>query len=206
VAFLWPRDQGPFGTRGSLTTPPRAAQPRKISSARRSRATLRRELVRRQDTGIPAQQTQRSPDAARPVGSVEPSGVDGCRGQPRAGHWLHPGKIRLRLSARPGRPPSRPRNRPRATGKSASAAAFAPDAATSWACAMSRTCVRTVGRASDGTRTNRCLGAMGSSRSPVKWLGHAESRARELATRIAPWSYAWPRGSPRGGSGRYRSN
>jgi hypothetical protein len=65
-------------TRGSLTTPTCALHPRKTSPARRSRATLRRELARRQDIDRPALQKQRSLDAARPAGSAKPSGEGGC--------------------------------------------------------------------------------------------------------------------------------
>jgi hypothetical protein len=116
-------EPGPFSTSGSLRNPSRTERPRKISSAGGSRATLRRELARRQDIGIPAQHQQQPPDAAHPDDSVEPSGADahpcGHRDDHRNPRW----RLQAAWCALPGRPPSRRRSRPRATGTSAPAAA-----------------------------------------------------------------------------------
>lgn len=147
--------RGLFGTRGSLTTPPCAEPPRKISQAGRSRATLRRKLAHPQDTNTLAHERRPLPDVAPPAGFAEPSGGDDEHYRPSP-----PGQTRSRTpqtrQARPDRPPSRPRNRPRATGTSEPNATPSGAAGGASVCSMNRTCVRTVGGPSDGTDANTC--------------------------------------------------
>jgi hypothetical protein len=169
-----------YVTRGSLTTPTCALHPRKISPARRSRATLRRELAHRQDIDRSAPRTQRSPDAAHPAGSAKPSGVDECPRWMLAGDQTSPRWILGTLGARPGRPPSRRRNRPRATGTSAPAESSSRDAAALRACVMNRTCVRRIGRPADGTCTNRCLCVQCAAAGLAKWLKQTDCSASRL--------------------------
>ena len=160
-----------------MKTPPRAAYPRKLSPARRNRATLRRELARRQDTGTPVHETQRSPGAAHPADSVVPSDGDEHLRRSRAGHRSLP---RLNRSTRPGRPPSRRNSHPRAAGTSALAVAFLRDAAALRICVMNRTCVRTIGALADGIDANRCTCACSGCCSSRKWLVHARSSDRAV--------------------------
>jgi hypothetical protein len=118
----WPTPEpGPFGTKDSVRNPPCAEHPHKISPARRSRATLRRELAHRQDTNTPAHAAPQPQDASRPTGCATASCADALPAPSRRRSTLHRyGAIR---QARPGRPPSRRRSRPRAARTSGSNAA-----------------------------------------------------------------------------------
>ncbi len=166
----------PFVTGGFLTTPPRAHHPRKIAPARGNRATLRRELARRQDTGTPVPPPPLFPGAAHRAGSAIPSCADAPARHPPHGY---PSRSRRSRSApatrcaRLARPPSREHHRPQATRMRAPAAASAPAAAALRVCAMNRTCVRTVAPPSDSTEANRCLCAYRCVLTALKWLGYA---------------------------------
>ena len=192
-----------YVTRGSLTTPTCALHPRKTYPARGSRATLRRELARRQGIDRPAQQTQRSPDAVHRDDSSEPFDADAQPCGDGIGHRRSPPMNigETRWSTRPGRPPSRRRNRPRATGKSGPAATSSQDAAALRVCVMNRTCVRRVRPPADGTYANRCLCARCAVATPTKWLNHADCgvlslqrelrRALAFGPRCSPGSADW---------------
>jgi hypothetical protein len=182
-----PRDQRPFATVGFLTTPPRAHHPRKIAPAKGNRATLRRELARRQDIGTPVLLPPQPPGAARRAGSARQSGADAlCRHPP----YGHPGRSQCHRNApasrcaRLARPPSREHRRPRATRTRAPVAASAPVVAALEICAMNRTCVRTVVPRSDGMHANKCLHACLLPVAGRKWLVHARLTAAALQRKL----------------------
>ena len=187
VALLWPRDQRPFATGGFLTTPPRAHHPRKTAPAKGNRATLRRELARRQDTSTPVLPPPHFPGAAHRAGSAIPSCADAPA---RHRSYGHPSRSRRPRTAPAtqyallARPPSRKHRRPRATRTRARAAASAPAVAALRVCAMNRTCVRTVARPSDSTYANRCLCTRLRASRARGWLVHAGSATIVLQRKL----------------------
>jgi hypothetical protein len=173
----------PFGTNGPRRTPTAHRSTRKARRARRSRATLRRELARPQDTNTPAREAPPLQGVSHKVGSAESLDVDGSHCP------TLPSRISATWCTRPGRPPSRPpsrpRGHPRAAGTSAPVAGRFRGAARLPVCSMNRTCVRTVGVRSDGTHANTCLCRIFDWLRVRIWLIHAIFRPYPTAMRIA---------------------
>ncbi len=177
----------PFATGGFLTTPPRAHHPRKTAPAKGNRATLRRELARRQDTSTPVLPPPHFPGAAHRAGSAIPSCADAPARHRSHGHPSRSRRPRIAPAtqcALLARPPSREHHRPRATRTRAPAAASAPAAAALRVCAMKRTCVRTVARPSDGTYANKCLCTCLRASRARGWLVHAGSATIVLQRKL----------------------
>src|SRR5580693_628646 len=166
-----------------------AYDPRKIAQTGRSRARLRHELARRQDTGTPVRVALQLLDASIPTCFAAPLDVGGvlapacplrasvcrtCRRRVRVTRWAHA-----------PRPPSRARSRPRAAGMSGSGTSRQTGAVRTVVRRMNRTCVRTVGASSDGTDANRCTYGLAVCLGPSKWLDHAGYDLWARAMRIA---------------------
>lgn len=136
----------------------------------------------RPGTGTRARAAPAHRDGAALVGAAPPHGVDARADRPAPpGPAGHDRGASARHTApadrppnRPGRrPPRQPRTRPRAAGMRAPCAARSRSAAWLPVCPQERTCVRTVGGRSDGTRANMCTHGSPPGVVLPKWLVQA---------------------------------